>query len=59
MKTTRIAVNVLAMSLICYAMTSCVTTTTTMPDGTVIKSSGPAPGSIEAATAIAEIIAEK
>jgi len=44
-----------ALACICWAMTSCVTTTA--PDGTVTKA--PAPGSIEAGLEFAHIIADK
>ena len=53
----------LALTCIAYAMSGCVTTTTTTtaPDGTVTvtETTAPAPGSIEAATAVAQIVAEK
>jgi len=48
-----------ALMLIGYAMTACVETTTTMPDGSVVTQKAPAPGSIEAGVAVAKIIAEK
>ena len=67
MKPYRIAAAI-ALSLIAYAMTSCVTTetTTTAPDGTVthLRVTAPAPGAAETASAIAgalasEVLAEK
>lgn len=52
--TAAIAITILAASL-----AACVTTETTMPDGTVIKSSGPAPGAVEATADIAAILAAR
>lgn len=48
-----LALAVLACAL---AASSCVTTTTTAPDGTVTSVSQPLPGSLEAATAAAVLI---
>lgn len=63
MKTTKSLILILVafQSLLCL---SCVTTTTTTtaPDGTVVvvKTTAPAPGSVEAASAVAaKVVAEK
>jgi hypothetical protein len=55
---TRIAYTI-ALALICYSMTACTTTVTTLPDGTVIKTTGPDAASINAAVVAAQIISEK
>ena len=49
------------LALVCIAISvmSCVTTTTTLPDGTVIETSAPAPGSVEATAAVATVVASK
>jgi hypothetical protein len=55
---TRIAYTI-ALSLLAWSLTACTTTTTTLPDGTVIKTTGPDAASINAAVVAAQIIAEK
>lgn len=52
---TRHIITLAALACICWAMTSCVTTTA--PDGTVTTT--PAPGSVEAGLELAHILAEK
>ena len=55
---TRIAYTV-ALALICWSMTACTTTTTTLPDGTTITTTGPDANSVNAAVVAAQIFAEK
>ena len=55
---TRIAYTI-ALALLAYSLTACTTTVTTLPDGTVIKTTGPDAASINAAVVAAQIIAEK
>lgn len=49
----------IALALIAWSLTACTTTVTTLPDGTVIKTTGPDAASINAAVVAAQIIAEK
>lgn len=49
----------IALGLLAWSMTACTTTITTLPDGTVIKTTGPDAASINAAVVAAQIVAEK
>ena len=49
----------IALAILAGSLAACVTTTTTLPDGTVIETTGPAPGSVESTAAIAGILASK
>lgn len=56
----RYLLTIAALALMVYSMTGCVTTSTTLPDGTTIRRTEPAIGSVETAAAVAlEVIDEK
>lgn len=59
---TRHIVEISALACICWAMSSCVTTKTTVtaPDGTVTvtETTTPAPGSIEAGTHVVDTVVD-
>jgi hypothetical protein len=56
---TRHLITIAALALIAWSMTSCITTTTTAPDGTVTTTTAPAPGSMESGVEVVHIIADK